>query len=72
MKHQAGNHTKSFAHVVVFKCPGSGDPIGASYLSNSKNLEEVDAHAFEVKCDCGWKGELLGINRVNCWVENWE
>ena len=72
MKHKADNCTKSFAHVVVFKCPGSSDPIAASYLSNSKNLEEVDAHAFKVKCDCGWMGELLGINRVNCWVENWE
>jgi hypothetical protein len=71
MNNQAGTHTKSFAHVVVFKCPGSGDPIGASFLSNSKNLEEVDAYAFKVKCNCGWMGEILGINRVNGWVENW-
>jgi hypothetical protein len=71
MNNQTDNRKKSFAHVVVFKCPGSGDPIGASFLSDSRNLEEVDARAFNVRCDCGWKGELLGINRVNGWVENW-
>jgi len=71
MNKQADNHTKSFAHVVVFRCPGSGDPIGASFLSDSKNLEEVDAHTFNVSCICGWTGALLGINRVNGWVEEW-
>jgi hypothetical protein len=72
MNNQSDNHTKSFAHVVVFKCPGSGDSIGASFLSDSKNLEEVDGHKFKVKCDCGWSGTLLGIHRVNGWVENWK
>jgi hypothetical protein len=72
MNNQPDNHTKSFAHVLVFKCPGSGDPIGVSFLSDSKNLEAVDAHVFKVKCDCGWRGEILGINRVNGWVENWK
>jgi hypothetical protein len=72
MNNQPDNHTKSFAHVLVFKCPDSGDPIGASLLSSCKNLEEVDGHAFKVKCECGWMGEILGINRVNSWVENWK
>ena len=72
MNNQSANHTTSFAHVVVFKCPRSGDPIGASFLSDSKNLEEVDGHKFKVKCDCGWSGALLGIHRVNGWVENWK
>jgi hypothetical protein len=72
MNKQSDNHTKSFAHVVVFKCPGSGDPIAASFLSDSKNLEEVDGHKFKLKCDCGWSGALLGIHRVNGWVENWQ
>jgi hypothetical protein len=72
MNKPSDNHTKSFAHVVVFKCPSSGDPIGASFLSDSKNVEEVDGHKFEVKCACGWSGALLGIHRVNGWVENWQ
>jgi hypothetical protein len=71
MNNQADNHTKSFAHVVLFKCPGSGDPVAASFVSNSKNLEEVDSHPFSVRCACGWSGILLGINRVNSWIENW-
>jgi hypothetical protein len=71
MMNQTDNHTKSFAHVVVFKCPGSGDPVAASFLSDSKNLEEVDAHNFNVNCTCGWSGNVLGIHRVNGWVERW-
>jgi hypothetical protein len=71
MNNRAVKRTKSFAHVVLFKCPGSGDPIGAAFLSDSKNLEEVDAHTFAVKCVCGWDGSLLGIHRVNGWVEDW-
>jgi hypothetical protein len=72
MNNQPDNHIKSFAHVVVFKCTGSGDPFGASFLRDSKNLQEVDGHKFKVKCDCGWSGALLGIHRVNGWVENWK
>jgi hypothetical protein len=55
----------------LFKCPGSGDPVAASFATNSKNLEEVDSHLFSVRCACGWCGTLLGINRVNSWIENW-
>jgi len=32
-----------FAHVVLFRCPGSGDPIAAAFASNMKNIEEVDS-----------------------------
>jgi len=71
MNNQADNHTKSFAHVVLFKCPGSGDPVAASFASDRKNLEEVDSHFFAIRCACGWSGTLLGINRVNSWIENW-
>jgi hypothetical protein len=71
MDNQTDSHTKSFAHVVVFKCPGSGEPLAASFLSHNKNLEEVDSHSFTVRCGCGWSGTMLGISRVNGWVEHW-
>jgi hypothetical protein len=61
----------SFAHVVLFKCPSSKHPIGTSFLSNKKNLEEVDSHSFQLRCECGWAGEMLGISRVKSWVEVW-
>jgi hypothetical protein len=71
MNNQTDDRTKSFAHIVVFKCPASGDPVVGSFLSNDKNLEEVDSHDFNVRCDCGWSGTVLGINRLNGWVAAW-
>ena len=72
MATSSDNQNRSaFAHVVLFRCPQSGDPIAASFGSNQKNLEEVDAHAFKVYCLCGWTGTLLGVSRFNSWTETW-
>jgi len=65
------NSNSSFAHVVLFKCPKSGDPIGSSFVSSKRNLEEVDSHSFELQCPCGWTGTMLGISKVSSWVANW-
>jgi len=32
MNNQADNHTKSFAHIVLFRCPASGDAVAASFV----------------------------------------
>jgi len=61
----------TFVHVVLFKCPHSGHPIGGAFLSHQKNLEVIDAHHFDLRCECGWTGSLLGITRVKAWAENW-
>lgn len=60
-----------YVHVVLFKCPDSGDPMTAACLSEKKNLEDVDSHPFKVHCNCGWSGKLLGANRLKNWVEEW-
>jgi hypothetical protein len=33
------------------------------YSSDKAGMEEVDAHSFPVKCECGWSGELLGLTK---------
>jgi|HubBroStandDraft_6_1064221.scaffolds.fasta_scaffold45334_2 hypothetical protein len=60
-----------YVHVVLFKCPSSGDPMAATCVSENKSLEEVDSHAFKVRCNCGWSGKLLGVKRLKNWVEEW-
>ena len=60
-----------FVHVVLFRCPDSGDPIGATLLSDARNLEEVDSHSFKLTCACGWIGTLFGISRVRSWIQEW-
>lgn len=61
-----------FAHVLLFKCPHSGEPMASACVSNKKSLEEVDSHAFTVHCTCGWSGKILGVNRLRSWVEEWD
>jgi hypothetical protein len=60
-----------YVHVLLFKCPSSGDPMPAALVSEKRNLEEVDAHAFKVQCNCGWSGKLLGVKRLKNWVAQW-
>jgi hypothetical protein len=60
------------AHILVFKCPESGEPVAAATLSSQTSLEEVDAKSFQVICQCGWSGKVLGIERVKNWVEIWD
>src|ERR1051326_1921280 len=66
-----GSEKPLFTHVVLFRCPDSGDPIGTAFVSQHKNLEAVDSHRFDVQCVCGWSGNLLGLDRVNGRVESW-
>jgi hypothetical protein len=60
-----------YVHVVLFKCPSSGDPMTAACVSEERSLEEMDSHAFEVQCNCGWSGKLLGVKRLKNWVAEW-
>lgn len=60
------------AHILLFKCPESGEPMAAATLSSQISMEEVDAKSFPVTCQCGWTGKVLGIERIKNWVESWE
>jgi hypothetical protein len=63
--------SKTHVHILLFKCPESGDPVAAAALTDSASLEDVDARSFSVQCNCGWSGRLLGIERLRNWVEEW-
>jgi hypothetical protein len=73
MKTKSTNHDgTAFAHVVLFKCPESGEPIAAAAATSSRSLEDVDSFVFPLQCSCGWSGTLPGIARLRNWVEMWE
>jgi hypothetical protein len=65
------NREPTFAHIVLFRCPESGEPIAAAAASGSKSLEDVDSYSFPLRCNCGWFGTLPGIARLKNWVEEW-
>lgn len=62
---------ETHVHILLFKCPKSGEPITVASLSASRGLEEVDSRAFPLHCECGWSGNLLGVQRLKHWVEDW-
>lgn len=35
------------------------------------SLEEVDATLFDLKCSCGWKDRLSGVQARQHWVGPW-
>jgi hypothetical protein len=72
MEKTARSTNSVIAHILLFKCPESGEPVAAATLSSQTSLEEVDAKSFPVTCQCGWTGKLLGIERIKNWVEIWD
>jgi len=60
-----------FVHVLLFECPKSGDPIPAHLVARDSNMESVDGSPFELRCDCSWTGQQLGIRARRHWVELW-
>ncbi len=61
----------AYIHVLLFRCPQHGEPLLAPHPSDQAGLEEVDAHSFSLKCECGWSGQCLGLSKVKHWVEKW-
>jgi|HubBroStandDraft_6_1064221.scaffolds.fasta_scaffold08797_4 hypothetical protein len=72
MEKTARSTDSVIAHILLFKCPESGDPVAAATLSSQISLEEVDAKTFPVTCQCGWTGKVLGIERIKNWMEIWD
>ena len=64
------NRTK-FLHLLVFRCPQCGNPMSAWTLSEMQSLETVDASAFDLKCECGWSENWLGLKARRHWAEPW-
>jgi hypothetical protein len=37
--------------------------------SQQRNLEPADGHTFDLRCACGWSGEMLGWMASRHWVD---
>ena len=63
--------SEPFVHVLLFQCPSCGDPLTAAIATGERNPEEADAHSFDMKCNCGWAGNLMGLLAKRHWVDTW-
>jgi hypothetical protein len=66
------NKPETFAHVLLFACPECARPLAFARASSKQNLEDAEAHWFNPHCHCGWRGEVMGIEAVQHWVQAWE
>jgi hypothetical protein len=62
---------RAFVHVLLFECPNCARPMSTHKLNEHQSLEEADASAFPMNCQCGWAGELIGLRAQRHWVEPW-
>jgi len=62
---------KPFLHLLLFRCPQCGDPIGTCRENEYLSLEIVDEMLFALKCMCSWSGHRRGISAMRHWVEKW-
>ncbi len=62
---------EAFVHVLLFECSKCGCPVAAAVASVNRNVEEVDASSIELRCSCGWSGNVLGVEARKHWVQPW-
>ena len=58
-----------YAHFFLFRCARCEGYLAAVCSSPQSNLEPADAHRFNLRCSCGWSGELLGCGAIRHWVD---
>ena len=63
---------EDFAHILLFRCLSCEEPVILFVLDSQGNLEAVDNRAFDVRCKCGWNGNLTAFAAVRHWVERWD
>jgi hypothetical protein len=63
--------TEPFVHVFLFRCPDRGCPISLALATGERNMEETDSRSFVLHCNCGWSGNLIGLEAKKHWVEPW-
>lgn len=64
-------NAEPFVHVLLFRCPSSGEPVCSAVATNERNPEEIDARSFTLRCHCGWVGTQMGLMAKRHWVEGW-
>jgi hypothetical protein len=62
---------RTFAHVLLFRCPQCSTPATAACSSKNMDREQIATRAFNHACKCGWSGKLRGLMAVQHWVECW-
>ena len=66
-----GREVRTFAHILLFRCPQCKGPVTAACSSKDMDREQVAARVFKQPCKCGWLGNLSGLTAVQHWVECW-
>jgi hypothetical protein len=61
-----------YAHILLYSCRGCNKPLSIVVMSPERNLEQLDAGTFDIRCECGWEKQLLGVEGVCHWVTEWE
>jgi hypothetical protein len=57
---------ETYAHFFLFKCSACHGYLASVCSSSQSNLEPTDSHVFNLRCQCGWTGELAALRY---WVE---
>ena len=61
--------TEIYAHFFLFRCSACHGYLAAVCSSSQSNLEPADSHILDLRCQCGWTGELPGFAAMRHWVE---
>lgn len=62
-----------FVHVFLFQCGHCGAPVTTASGSKARNLEQMDARVFALRCElCGWSGKSMGTAARRHWVDLWK
>jgi len=60
-----------FLHILAFACGRCALPLPVTTIQHMSSLEDVDAALFDVKCACGWRARLSGLQARQHWVGPW-
>jgi hypothetical protein len=61
-----------YVHLLLFRCKRCDKPLAIPVVCEEGNLEKIDGDIYEVKCNCGWLENLLGVEASRHWVAPWE
>lgn len=67
-----GGEHSPYVHLLLFRCKRCNQPLAIPVRSEAGNLEKIDSDAFDVKCNCGWFQQLVGVEAARHWVATWE
>jgi hypothetical protein len=61
-----------YAHTLLFVCRECNSPISISRIGSGRNLEDIDAESFPLKCAyCNRSSTVRGVMAKAHWVTEW-